>query len=214
MVSVDVKRHVYLPRHHHSVCPSPGEKLNAFRHRNFLLEILPVVECHFYPTPTTPHPFPFLPTCPKPQQQHSLLPSFLERSPLFSLQCQNPIHLLFDKQARWKATVTAKYVRSFCRGKRRPVRPLELLVDPGPRVLLECGLCCRPLGLRHTWPFLTLSGFLFFLVLHCPLLGKFGSPYLGTAQQPQEQRYPYLSVCAVFSCVQTVAWLPLFGIFN
>ena len=40
---------------------------------------------------------------------------------------------------------------------------------------------------------------LLLLVLHCPL-GEFGSPYLGKAQQPQEQRYPFLSVCAVFSC--------------
>ena len=29
------------------------------------------------------------------------------------------------------------------------------------------------------------------------------------AQLPQEQRYPFLSVCAVFSCVQTMVWLPL-----
>ena len=42
--------------------------------------------------------------------------------------------------------------------------------------------------------------------------GKFGSPYLGKVQQ--EQRYPFLSVCAVFSCVQTMVWLPVFGIFN
>ena len=34
------------------------------------------------------------------------------------------------------------------------------------------------------------------------------------AQQPQEQCYPFLSVCAVFPCVQTVIWLPVFGIFN
>ena len=33
---------------------------------------------------------------------------------------------------------------------------------PGPRVLLECGLCCRPLGLRHTWPLLTQFFFFFF----------------------------------------------------
>ena len=41
--------------------------------------------------------------------------------------------------------------------------------------------------------------------------------YPGKAQQPQEQRYPFLSVCVVFSCVQTIVWLPLvpvFGIFN
>ena len=32
--------------------------------------------------------------------------------------------------------------------------------------------------------------------------------------KPQEQRYPILSVCAVFSCVQTMDWLPVFAIFN
>ena len=31
---------------------------------------------------------------------------------------------------------------------------------------------------------------------------KFGSPYPGKAQQPKEQRYPLLSVCTVFVCVQ------------
>ena len=43
---------------------------------------------------------------------------------------------------------------------------------------------------------------------------KIGSPYLGKAQQPQEQCYPFLSVCEEFSCVQTVIWLPVFGTFN
>ena len=33
-------------------------------------------------------------------------------------------------------------------------------------------------------------------------------------QQPQEQRYPFLTVRAVFSCVQTKIWLPLFWIYN
>ena len=46
------------------------------------------------------------------------------------------------------------------------------------------------------------------------LCGKFGSPYLGKGQQPQEQRYPFLSECAVFSCVPTMAWLSVFGVFN
>ena len=44
--------------------------------------------------------------------------------------------------------------------------------------------------------------------------GKFRSPYLGKAQQPQEQRHPFLPVCVVFSYVQTMTWLPVFGIFN
>ena len=59
--------------------------------------------------------------------------------------------------------------------------------------------------------------------------GNFRSPYLGKAQQPQEQRYPFLSVSAVCSCVRTVVrlsvsavcscvrtvlWLPVFEIFN
>ena len=33
-------------------------------------------------------------------------------------------------------------------------------------------------------------------------------------QQPQEQCYPFLTVRAVFSCVQSKVWLPMFGIFN
>ena len=53
----------------------------------------------------------------------------------------------------------------------------------------------------------------FVSVLHCPL-GEFGSPYLGKEQQPQEQRYPFLSVWVVLLCVQTMVWLPVFGIFN
>ena len=40
------------------------------------------------------------------------------------------------------------------------------------------------------------------------------SPYPGKAQQPQEQRYPFPSVCAVFSCVQSVVWLPELAIFT
>ena len=30
----------------------------------------------------------------------------------------------------------------------------------------------------------------------------------------QEQRYPFLPACAVFSCVHTMVWLPVFGIIN
>ena len=44
--------------------------------------------------------------------------------------------------------------------------------------------------------------------------GKFGSPYLGKAQQPQDQHYPFLSVCGGFSFVWTMVWLPVFEIFN
>ena len=35
------------------------------------------------------------------------------------------------------------------------------------------------------------------------LCGKFGSPYLGKVGQSEEQRYPLLSVCAVFVCLNT-----------
>ena len=35
---------------------------------------------------------------------------------------------------------------------------------------------------------------------------KFESPYPGKAQQPQEQRYPFLPVCVVFLCVQTMVY--------
>ena len=50
-----------------------------------------------------------------------------------------------------------------------------------------------------------------YLIIPC---GKSGSPYPGKSQQPQEHRYPFLSVCGVFSCIQTMIWLPMFGIFN
>ena len=43
---------------------------------------------------------------------------------------------------------------------------------------------------------------------------KFGLLYLGKAQQSQEQSDPFLSVCAVFLFVQTMVWLPVFGIVN
>ena len=33
-------------------------------------------------------------------------------------------------------------------------------------------------------------------------------------QQPQEQRYPFLTMPAVFSCVQAKVWLPVLGSFN
>ena len=41
------------------------------------------------------------------------------------------------------------------------------------------------------------------------------SDSLFTAEKQQEQRYQFLSVCAVFSRVQTMVWrLPMFGIFT
>ena len=53
--------------------------------------------------------------------------------------------------------------------------------------------------------------FFYYFIVPC---GKFGSPYLGKTQQPQEQCYRFLSVRAAFSCVQTMVWLPVFGNFN
>ena len=32
--------------------------------------------------------------------------------------------------------------------------------------------------------------------------------------KPQKQCYPFLLMCAVFLCVQTMVWLPAFGIFH
>ena len=45
-----------------------------------------------------------------------------------------------------------------------------------------------------------------FSVLLVPC-GKFGSLYLGKAQQPKKHRYPFLSVCVVFSRVRTMPML-------
>ena len=63
------------------------------------------------------------------------------------------------------------------------------------------------MALRFSDIFLSLQ----YVVVTC---AKFGSPYLRKAQQPQEQRYPFLSVCVVFVCVQTMVGLPVFGTFN
>ena len=37
---------------------------------------------------------------------------------------------------------------------------------------------------------------------------------MGKSQHPQEQRYPFVAVYEVFSCVQTMVLLPAFGMFN
>ena len=54
---------------------------------------------------------------------------------------------------------------------------------------------------------------MFVYILYCfiVLCGKFGLPYLDKAQQPHEQYYPFLSVCAVLSCAETMVRLPVFG---
>ena len=54
---------------------------------------------------------------------------------------------------------------------------------------------------------------LLFLVLHLSLVGNSGRLNWVRLQQPQEQRYPFLTVLTVFSCVQTKVWLPMLGIF-
>ena len=56
--------------------------------------------------------------------------------------------------------------------------------------------------------------FSFFITLHLPLVGNLGRLTRIRLQQPQEQRHLFLTVCAVFSCVQTKVWLPMLGIFN
>ena len=43
---------------------------------------------------------------------------------------------------------------------------------------------------------------------------RLGSPYQGKAQQPLEQGCLFLSEHVVFSCVQTMVWLPAFEIFS
>ena len=58
----------------------------------------------------------------------------------------------------------------------------------------------------YSWSKVTIITFLFsfvfeYFVVPC---GKLESPCLGKAQQPQEQRCPFLSACEVFSCVQTM----------
>ena len=70
-----------------------------------------------------------------------------------------------------------------------------------------------PFGGCMVLPFSAFFFFFFFLsfIITCR---KFGFPYLGRAQQPQVQHYPFPSVRAVFSCVQAMVWLTVFAIFN
>ena len=63
--------------------------------------------------------------------------------------------------------------------------------------------------IRRIFLFYFLKVFYNFIVTY----EKFGSPYPGKVQQPQEKRYPFLSLCIVFSVVQTMIWLSVFGIF-
>ena len=46
--------------------------------------------------------------------------------------------------------------------------------------------------------------------------GKIGSPYLGKAEQPQEQRYPLCQchVCSIFVRPNNGVWLPVLEGFN
>ena len=67
------------------------------------------------------------------------------------------------------------------------------------------------------WTCVCLASFflLFFILsLHSSVAGNSGRLTWARLQQPQEQRYPFLTVRAVFSCVQTKVWLPVLGVFN
>ena len=55
---------------------------------------------------------------------------------------------------------------------------------------------------------------LFYLTLHSALVGNSRHFTRERLWQPQEQCYPFLTVRAVFSCVQTRVWLSMLGIFN
>ena len=57
-------------------------------------------------------------------------------------------------------------------------------------------------------------GVLLFPPSFISLRGNLGRLTLVRLQQAQEQSYPFLTVPAVFLCVQTRVWLPVLGIFN
>ena len=69
------------------------------------------------------------------------------------------------------------------------------------------------------WFFFSLSFFfsfffsLFFLALNSSLAGNSGRLTWVRLQQPQEQRYPFLTVRSVFSCLHTRVWLRCVGFF-
>ena len=49
---------------------------------------------------------------------------------------------------------------------------------------------------------------------HLSLAGNVGHLTWLRRQQPQEQHYPFLSVCAEFLCIQTIIWMPVLQILN
>ena len=53
--------------------------------------------------------------------------------------------------------------------------------------------------------------FVLFFFFRCHFINRSREIWIPFLQQPQEQRYPFQPVCAVFSCVQTMVWLPVFG---
>ena len=62
--------------------------------------------------------------------------------------------------------------------------------------------------------YLSLKPSLFFKALHLSFAGNSDRLTWVRLQQPQEQRYPFLTVRAVFSWVQTKVWLQMLGTFN
>ena len=64
-------------------------------------------------------------------------------------------------------------------------------------------------GGRQEFDFLTSD-----IILHLSLAGNSDRLTSVRLEQPQEKRYPLLTVRAVFSCLQTKVWLPTLRIFN
>ena len=89
------------------------------------------------------------------------------------------------------------------------------IIQPWPSShKLKCYITIGSSITNNTSPHPATLIFFFFLKHFLVPCRKFQSPYQSKTQQPQEQRYPFLSVCAVFVCVQTMVWLPMFGISN
>ena len=100
-------------------------------------------------------------------------------------------------------------------GSHDPAQPCFGLHDPSqPHFGSHDPPWPSPLTLVHA-EWLSILALLVWIVYSLSLVGDSGHhTWLRHSMQPQEQCYPFLSVCAGFSCVQTMAWLPAFGIFN
>ena len=125
----------------------------------------------------------------------------------------NPICVKFPKCWLWNSDKVGQIGNSpllFFFNEDHWMLPLSMPVSCR-QWMMWCSSLCARLSVPSSFFFFF---FKFYLTLHSSLVGNSGRLTWVKLQQRQEQRYPFLTVRAVFSCVQAEVWLPMFGIIN